>query len=170
MENDLEMVFFCDLPVYRLSEPEYEKWQDNRYRQDTADLRSAEAQGFTIPLTTYTFFQERLRERYGPWQFNEILGYIRLHFLGSRLRGQYFSAEKARNPVSRHKVFTCRSVNLSSEMGISKTASNEEIYATIREYIKNCRGELRAGRVIDAAQLMALGPHVDWRGLVNGSD
>ena len=146
MENDLEMVFFCDLPVYRLSEPEYEKWQDNRYRQDTADLRSAEAQGFTI------------------------LGYIRLHFLGSRLRGQYFSAEKARNPVSRHKVFTCRSVNLSSEMGISKTASNEEIYATIREYIKNCRGELRAGRVIDAAQLMALGPHVDWRGLVNGSD
>jgi hypothetical protein len=37
-------------------------------------------------------FLDHLEMRYGgPWNFNEIIGFIRLHFLGSQIRGEYFA-------------------------------------------------------------------------------
>ena len=38
--------------------------------------------------------QEHYYQKYGPWYFNEIIGYLRLHFLGSQVRGEYFGSKK----------------------------------------------------------------------------
>jgi hypothetical protein len=104
-------------------------------------------------------------EKYGPWQFNEVVGYIRLHLLGSQIRGEYFSAEKKRSYLGRKKVFTYRTHKLAPEVDIEGPGTNAQILAAIREYVADCKKELRRGRVIDATLLEAIGPHVDWRTL-----
>jgi hypothetical protein len=105
-------------------------------------------------------------EKYGPWLFNEIVGFIRLHVLGSQFRGEYFSAEKRRNPISRSKVFTYRTHKLAPEVSIPYEASNAEILSIPISYVDNCQKELRKGRYIDSSILRTIGVHRDWRGLI----
>ena len=39
----------------------------------------------------------------GPWIFNEIVGYIRLHFMGNQVRGEYFAVQRKRIVRTRRK-------------------------------------------------------------------
>ncbi|SFU41167.1 hypothetical protein SAMN04488527_10291 [Aliiroseovarius crassostreae] len=118
-----------------------------------------------MPSNTEMFLSNPHDQKYGPWQFNEIIGYIRLHFLGTQIRGEYFSAEKKRNPVSRKKVFTFRTHKLAPEHTLWKTGdlTNQEIWEAICEYVSDCQRELMKGRYIDDSVLRELGPFIDWR-------
>ena len=103
-------------------------------------------------------------ERFGPWNFNEITGYIRLYLLGSQVRGDYFSAEKKRVCLGRTRVFVLRTSKLAVEVNILRTPqlTNREIWLSIQKYVNRCRKEFKRGRVVDDSVLNAVGPHVDW--------
>lgn len=153
--------YFFDLPVYRVSKDEYYQWFES---QKQPARKTWQAVGNDMPRNTAVALETHLYERYGPWNFNEIIGYIRLHFLGSQVRGKYFSAEKKRNPVSRKKVFTYRTHKLAPEHNFfrDKRETNQAIWDGICQYVADCQRELTKGRVIDDSKLQALGPHVDW--------
>lgn len=120
--------------------------------------------GFVPPKSTVLAIKQHQYERFGPWQFNEIVGYIRLYFLGSQVRGEYFSAEKKRNLLGRTKVYTFRSWKLAPETELidQHPPTNARIWEAIQGYVDKCRNELTKGRVIDDSGLVAIGPHVDW--------
>jgi hypothetical protein len=65
-------------------------------------------------------------------------------------------------------VFTYKTHKLAPEVSIQPSAnsSNEEIFASVRQYIADCRRELKKGRVIDDNILVAIGPYIDWRCLL----
>ncbi len=78
-------------------------------------------------------------ETLGPWEFNEIVGFIRLYFCGTQVRGEYFSSEKTRTRRTRKKVFTFRAYKLAAEVNFRPTSSSEEIYQCILKYVERCK-------------------------------
>jgi hypothetical protein len=51
---------------------------------------------------------------------------------------------------------------LAPEVDIPRDATDGDIFGAVREYVDDCRAELK-GRYIDDTQLATLGPHINWR-------
>ncbi|MGE6275342.1 hypothetical protein ACLHZY_06995 [Aeromonas media] len=107
-----------------------------------------------------------LRNSYGSvWDFNEIIGYIKLHFVGNQIRGEYWAVKARRIVKTRKKEFEYKTHKLAAEMSISRGLDNNEIFEVVTQYIDRCRKELK-NRYIDDAQLKTIGEFVDWRKLM----
>jgi hypothetical protein len=149
-------VFLFDVPVYRLAEDEYYKQREAYVLEHlaTAGARSSEAQ---------SAFRSHLEESYGgPWDYNEIVGYIQLHFLGSQIRGEYFSVDAKRIVKTRCKTFVFRAHKLAPEIQIPRDATSNEICQLVNQYLDKCAEELPR-RYIDSSLLDSMAPYVDWR-------
>jgi hypothetical protein len=81
-------MYFFDVPVYRLREDRYyderDRYIDNAMFPPSSPyserLREEARKNPNIA------FKDHLQNSYGgPWRYNEIIGYIRLHFLGSQI-------------------------------------------------------------------------------------
>lgn len=158
---------FLDLPVYRICEESYLAELDRKFFKEPRE-RWLLIAGKPQPRESEEFYQNHIYEKYGPWQFNEIVGYIRLYFRGSQILGAYFSAEKKRTLLTRKKTFTYRTHKLAYEQQIWPTDQNDnrKIWEEIQSYVERCKRELKKGRVIDTSQLETIGPHVDWVALL----
>ena len=107
--------------------------------------------------------RDHLRKKYGGgWRFNEVIGFIRLFFLGTQVRGEYFGVGRKRIRRTRKKIFELRSLNLAPEIEISHLMSNAGILEAVHSYLADCRKELK-GRYIDSQLLEQLVLHIDWQ-------
>jgi hypothetical protein len=151
---------FFDLPVYRLHEEQYYEQQRSYINERVEYAGGAEHDPDIIKQ-----IREHARVTFGgPWQYNEIVGYIRLHFVGSQIRGEYFSPNARRATKTRKKVFWLQTHKLAPEISISFNPKSEEIFGIIKRYIDDCRKKLPR-RYIDDSQLLRIGPFMDWKGL-----
>ncbi|KQY03696.1 hypothetical protein ASE23_12925 [Rhizobium sp. Root73] len=157
----MDEVYFFDLPVYRLSPEDYALAWEKGVAADRERIMGKS--NFPISDQVDQSIRHDRYRRYGDWQFNEVVAYIRLYFCGTQLKSAYHSAEKTRNPVTRHKVFNERSRGLSFKLslGSQSKATNPEIWATIQEFVQACK-EIKKDRYIDDSTLMRIGPHMDW--------
>jgi hypothetical protein len=166
----MSICYFHDLPVYRLSDDSYDKEADRTVDGLLASLRSASV---PYPPSVLEKMARQMRddhlEKYGPWLFNEIVSFVRLHFLGSQVRGEYFGQKRKRHGLTRNKVFHYQTCKLAPEVDIPFESNNGQILAKILEYIDDCRAELPT-RFFDDAWLREVGPFVNWRGLRNAKD
>jgi hypothetical protein len=116
---------------------------------------------------TKSYFKNHLINRYGgAWNFNEIKGYIRLHFLETQIRGEYWGVNAKRIIRTRKKIFEFKDWKLAPEIEIHPESDSMSIYSKILEYLDDCRKELK-GRYIDMHNLITIGPYVDWKSLYN---
>lgn len=161
--------YFYDLPVYRLSSDEYYAARDKYidevlFRPGTPDeipLRQREK----LNPRANDGFRDHLQSAYGGcWEFNEIIGYIRLHFLGSQIRGEYFAVAKRRIVRTRTKTLEYRTWKLAPEVDIEQPYGTSEVLDAIHEYIADCRKELPK-RFIDTSRFDTIAPFVDWGSL-----
>jgi hypothetical protein len=161
-------LYFFDLPVYRLSCDEYNTHQAHDIENQISYIMK-ENPYYDLPEKNRVRIQQHQYEKYGPWQFNEIIGHIRLYFRGRQILGEYFSAEKKRNVRSRNKVFVRRTHKLAAEVSIApnKNVTDEEIFVSVKTYIADCKRELAKGRVIYDHIFMTIGPHINWRELLS---
>ena len=164
-EWPLSCIYFFDLPVYRLSSEAYEQELASDIDEalfpasdPTADTRRLKNQPHP---RTVTRLSEHFFEKYGCWEFNETIGYIRLHFLGGQVRGEYFDVSKKRIVRTRTKVIKYQTWKLAPEVDIEHPHGKAEILAAIRTYIEDCRREVPR-RFIDTELFETLAPHVDW--------
>ncbi|MEM0907031.1 MAG: hypothetical protein AAGJ94_06685 [Pseudomonadota bacterium] len=160
----MSVVYFFDLPVYRLNRHRYFAQLDHMLQRQYTSTRYGPSEEMK------QWYKEHQFDRFGCWQYNEIVAYIRLHFVGNQIRGEYFSAEKKRSRLSRSKLFVFRDWKLAPEISLGEYSclDNASIWAKIQEYIERCREELAKGRVIDDEMLHRLGPNINWKALVGG--
>lgn len=170
------IVYFQEVPVYRLSEEEYNKQIDSHVKkviEETryghalyADYMRAEDQKNPSSLISY---QNSIVRAYGgAWRYNEIIGFIRLHFLGTQVRGEYYATERKRIVRTRRKQFSYQTWKLAAEEDFYGEISSKSIYLAIMRYIEACRREVK-GRYIDDYLIKQIGPYVDWLALWNES-
>jgi hypothetical protein len=158
--------YFYDLPVYRLSREAYYKAQDEHIEAVlfpendplTAELRKMDKANTNSNAT----LRGHLERRYGGcWEFNEVVGYIRLHFLGTQVRGEYFAVAKKRIVRTRTKTFEYQAWKLAPEVDIEPPFRNAEILAAVLTYIEDCRREVPK-RFIDTSIFEMVAPHINW--------
>lgn len=165
-ETKMTSRYFYDIPVYRVPEERYYR-ECNEYIEGVIypkgsphneAMRSKEAADPNCNIS----IRDHLQGSYGGcWQFNEIIGYIRLHFLGSQVRGEYFAVKRRRVVRTRTKTIEYLTWNLAPEVDIHYPPSNRGIYTSILEYLSACKKEL-PNRYVDTQLFEIIGPHVDW--------
>jgi len=161
--------YFYDLPVYRLPSDRYyaerEAFIDSTVflvgtPSETA-LRERERQN---PRVNDGFRDHLERSFGGCWEFNEIIGYIRLHFLGTQIRGEYFAVSRSRIVRTRTKTFEYQTWKLAPEVDIEAPYGSGEILTAVRQYIDDCRREVPR-RFVDSSMFEVVAPHIDWASL-----
>ncbi len=163
--------YFYDLPVYRLTEQQYyherEKYiEEAIFPRNTPNLEQLRQLEKDKPSIINAL---RLRHEIsygGAWKFNEIIGYIRLHFLGTQVRGAYFDPNKKRIVRTRCRTLDLQTLKLAPEIDIEHPISNTTILAAVTQYIQDCRRELPR-RFIDTELFDSLSLHINWLALFN---
>lgn len=146
--------FIYDIPVYRTT--------SIRHERDSAQLaKSALTMSLNIDESVYRDLYEQILHDLPCYRYNEIVGYIRLHFLGTQIRGEYYCSFKYKSVRSKTKIYSFKSHKLASEVSIDDTDSDGVIYAAIIKYISACRKEIPR-RHVDTDLFEKLGPHVRW--------
>lgn len=162
-------LFFYDIPVYCLPEDQYYAERDrhvdlNMYGTHPEDRKTRQAFYERNPDNKINF-ENHLRKSFGgPWIFNEVVGYIRLHFLGAQVRGELWMVDKKRFVKSRKKLILWKSHEVSCEEAFPFTASNEQVYHAILRYLDRVKKELN-GRVVDTTLFELTGKFFDWNSL-----
>lgn len=166
--------YLLDLPVYRLTEAAYIK-------QRTAWVKDNLFSGLPSNSIVHEFYAAEPRRREwmenhleriygGGWHYNEIVGYIRLHILGSQIRGEYYGTTGKRIVRSRKKQFEFKTWKLATEAEIPEHATSADILRVIRKYVVACEKEKELrGRYVDKSVLENLGSYVDWERLYKDS-
>lgn len=156
---------FLDVPVYRLCEDEYNRQLKEFIERGLAPLR--EQLGEQVAKHGYMIdhMHQHLFKVYGGcWRFNEVVGYIRLHFLGSQVRGEYFTVNRKRIVRTRHKRFEYVSHKLAPEIEIEMPVTDQTVGAAVSKYLQACQRELPR-RYIDIDTFTVLAPHIRWYAL-----
>ena len=158
-------VYFHDLPVYRLPEEAYHASRDKFVADFVADtVRNSNPKPEPVKRLTDNIKQHDY-DKHGPWRFNEIIGYVRLHFLGSQVRGAFFSVSRKRLVLTRQKTLVYQTHKLAPEHQVPRDATNEQILQVITEYVDACRKE-KPRRYFDDSWLRTVGPFIDWNGVM----
>jgi len=163
--------YFFDIPVYRITKDKYYKERDvyiekKMYTGPPSHIEIAKKFHENNPEHKQ-IFDQHLRKTYGgAWDYNEIIGWVQLHFLGSQVRGEYWRVKAKRLVRTRKKVFENLTWKLAPEIDIPHEANNTEILNLINEYISDCKMALK-GRHLDTSKLDLIGPYIDWRELIN---
>ena len=157
--------FFFDVPVYRLEREKYYQEREKYIKTRIAPIECTCAELGADFNTREIRIRDHLEKTYGGcWEFNEIIGYIRLHFLGSQVRGEYYAVTTKRMVRSRRKKFEYKTHKLAPEVEIPHPATEDDILNAVREYIHDCQKELK-GRYVDTTIFDALALHIDWSAL-----
>jgi hypothetical protein len=160
---------FFDVPVYRIEEDRYYaemKAHIDRtmYPPDASWVEDAQELAKREPNVENSFRHRAQRSYGGSWRYNEIIGYIRLHFLGDQIRGEYNGVTRKRIVRTRTKVYEFQTWKLALEMDVPSSSSSEEIFALVKQYVADCQRELKK-RYVDTEMFDAVGPYLDWRRL-----
>jgi hypothetical protein len=158
-------VYFHDLPVYRLTEEAYYKARDKQIADFVAYARKGLGPSPEQEKELTKNMEQHDYDKYGPWCFNEIIGYIRLHFRGSQVLGKYFSVKRDRLVKTRKKTLVYRTHKLAPEHSVPQHATNEQILKVICDYVDACRKE-EPRRRLDDTWLRTIGPFVDWNSVM----
>ena len=158
--------FFMVLPVYRLENRKYydqmQEFIDKELNTKNAYQEKLAAEQPELQAA----HESHLRNWYGgAWEFNEIIGFIKLYFYGTQIRGEYWAVKAKKIVKSRKKQFEYKTHKLFMELEIWDQ-SNSGIRVTVEEYILGCKKE-RKNRHIDTREFEKLSPHINWRTLYN---
>ena len=167
----MKCIYFLDLPVYRLRQDQYYDEREQHIIKTVCGAQVSHDAMSESQLYIFNKQQPFLSELYGGvWEFNEIIGFIKLHFLGGQIRGEYFTTKPYRKVRTRKKLFTYSTHKLAPEINLSGNATNAEIYQLILEYIEQCKNELPPSRYIDEKKIKLIGPYVDWNELIESAE
>ena len=90
-------VYFFDIPIYRLPEAKYNSDRDRYIEQSMIDLH------YEKPPMADQFRNDLWKQYGGAWQFNEIIGYIRLYFCRNQILGELWMTNAKRIVQTRRK-------------------------------------------------------------------
>ncbi len=115
---------------------------------------------------TFTFAERRLLDEYGTWQYNQVVGWIRLYVLGDQIRGEYWfvDAKQIRpNLTKKRYIWNGKAFELILFPNSSSVEIYQEVDAALQQLYQE---EPFRGRFIDLTSFHNLGQFINWRKLV----
>ena len=96
--------YFFDVPVYRLARKRYEDELEKSINKAMCPHEMEQAFYEQNPKRAMAFRDDMQKIYGGCWDYNEIIGYIKMHFLGSQIRGEYFGVKAKRIVKTRRNI------------------------------------------------------------------
>lgn len=156
-------IYFFDIPIYRLSQEKYSA-KLNEYltkKLNTPGMSEFFKHNPSRLLQQQDFYSLQFG---GMWEYNEIIGHIKLYILGSQIRGEYYRVNAKNIVKTRKKQFKFVSHKIEAELEIPLLEDNIAIYKAILTYIDNCKKNLK-NRFVDSSLFEVIGKHIDWKEL-----
>ena len=162
------MKVFFDIPVYRRTQEEYEAEQKAFIQQQMSEGGEAFEKMCRCDPKQIKFWKNHFWEIYGGcWRFNEIIGFIRLHFFFTQIRGEYWRVTAKKILRTRKKHFAFFDPKVTFEEEIPARSTNAEIFALIQKYLARAQNERHLKRFhIDKSVFENIGRHIDWNGMM----
>lgn len=165
--------YFFEIPVYRCS-PE-------RFEEETKELFDVINQQFKHHKRILKVqemdpkFVNRFRGQYYGYEYNEVVGWIRLFVSGDQIRGKYFyeastnGRNKPKQRLNRNLRKKCfADFDKAFELTIDPDLSSSEILDLLIEELQavNKRVKPFRNRYIELEPLQNIGSFVNWRRLM----
>lgn len=148
-----------EIPVYRLSKDKYYQKMETFIK---AELLSIDDPAIKMKLTS------SLRDKYGGnWEYNEIIGYLKLYKWGSKLRVYYYETNSKRKVKTRKKNFVKISDKYADRQ-IYATWTNNELIKEIKGIISQCEDILKSDNknfYLDRTIFDSLVDKIDWKNI-----
>ena len=163
-------LFFFDVPIYRLPERCYYAQREAYVEKklwDPVNGRALLEKFYKRHPHQKLRRQDGYEKDYGgPWNFNEVIGYIRMYFLGSQVRGELWFVDAERVGRTRRKTLLYKTDKVAPERTLPPNATNDQIFEVVLGYIESARHAFKE-RVVDDSLLRTVGRHVNWRGMID---
>ena len=162
------MKILFDVPVYRLTKEEYETQQDAYIDQNISDGNYYVQKMYRREPDVKRQTENYLWESYGGgWLFNEVIGFIRLFFLSTQIRGEYWPVTVKRIKRGRRKVFRPCGYEVTHGEKIPQGSSSQEIFNLILKFLARVNREKELKNChIYTSLLKNIGMHMDWNALL----
>ena len=154
-----------DVPIYRCPKEKFNDRYDNDLKKHYEMIWP---QGLKdISKNILENVEQSFWERYGtPWQFNQIVGWLRLFTTGAQIRGDLWELRGkrfVRNP--KHKQYYLR--GKAFELTCYASQTSKEILDCLKAELKAQNETIRGGKlVVDLEVFDNLSNHIDWHSLV----
>ena len=161
------MKIFFDIPVYRLTAEKYESEQKTFIHHEMSEGGEIVQEMYRREPEHKTRMEQHLWETYGGcWRFNEIVGFIRLHFFFTQIRGEYWRISAKKVVRTRKKLFAFFDPKVTYEEEIPAGSTNAEVFELIKKYLVRAQNERNLKKFfVDTSVFENIGPFIDWNGL-----
>lgn len=164
--------YFYDLPIYRVSSEKFDRDWGEYLQTSLYSAPSGISKEYIDDFYKREPGQKSFRTQHawkkfgGPWRYNEIIGYIRLYFLGDQIRGEYWLVRTKKVVKTRKKIIDFRDYKIVPEKTIPSNATNYKIYELVIAYIKEAKKSLKKWYV-DFEDFEKIGRFIDWKSLMH---
>ncbi|MCL5271022.1 MAG: hypothetical protein M1457_10865 [bacterium] len=158
-----------DIPIYRCTKEEYYREMDDAVIKAVNYVESATRMPLDRTSTIYETIQNDERHRLGgPWEFNQIVGWLQLYAEPACVCGNPWWIDAKRiSPRMRKKIFYL--VTPSDVLGTHFYPEDDSktIYLKTLEKIESYAKQKRLKRrYVDLDTFRSIGPYLDWRRLI----
>jgi hypothetical protein len=163
----LKEEYLFEIPIYRTTKEQFylevKKYIEKRF----LDLDDFSKDFYNKNPIEKENWDQGVRQEYGSvWEYNDIIGYLKLFFYGSQIRSEYWFVKAKRIVKTNKKNFDCHSFSTGPAITIVYEKDSVGIYQKICELIDYYRKKLKI-RFIDTSIFDTVGPYIDWESLYN---
>ena len=151
--------YFIEIPLYRIPYDNY----NNELSQKTQDIYDS---NYPINIENY-HISELEKDNCAPWQYNQVIGWVRLFFLGNQFKGElWLHNAKRYTRKMKNKRFEYSNNVIGAE--IPTDLANKEIAKLIMTELKSFGDNFHnKKRYLDISQFQRIACYIDWKSLIN---
>lgn len=156
-----------DVPIYWCEEAKF--WSNYDAKLAAHLSRFESDTGYPLSDNLRLSLTESFSRNFiAPWEFNQIVGWVRLYKLGSQLRGElwYMNAKCPGRQLVK-KQFSDQ--GKAFEMHTWPHQSSNDIYHDLLHELRQFSNQGHRKYVLDLREFEAVGPFVDWRAIIYGN-
>lgn len=167
----LEFYFF-DLPIYRCQEERHYAEAERAATKSQDWLAASGAPPPEQAPQSYEDIASRTRSDFGPWTFNQVIGWLRLYARSSHIGAHlwWVDAKQVRRKM-RHKRFLLTTPSNVLPTYFTPKDDSQMIYRSLLEHLERLMDETPIkGRYLELTVLRNLGPSINWAELLKRSE
>lgn len=167
----MEDLYIFDVPIYRCTKHSYYADMEQREKKHIHELLTNNGVPHETAPDTHQRAKEHLRKAFGgPWDFNQIIGWIRLYAEGSHIGGQLWWVDAKRIRRDTRKTFYLRTPSNILATYFAPTDNSASIFSETLTQLEALGKRIQVeGHYVDLENFRNLGPFIKWRELLNSA-
>ncbi|MBE9480373.1 MAG: hypothetical protein IMY69_01605 [Bacteroidetes bacterium] len=151
--------YFFEIPLFLRSEQEFESEFEARIQRELK-----EHERYKKYPEDYNNLVDHIRNsRYRDWEYNQIVGYLKLYRINSRIYADIWKVERKRYSfIIDKKVFKYQASYPDWDIDLMKLKTSNEIFEKLLKELPKDRKKLITEFHLDLRMFKTLGPYIDW--------